>query len=134
MTQLKTNEDRVSLSLLADVVSRRKFDRQRLLVSAELCCPPDFPAFAGHFPGQPVLPAVIQLAVVRMLAGEIIDQPLQPEKTERVKFKNMIRPDEKVFVEVELKAVAEKWQADFRLRNDRDTIAAGKLLLRESGG
>ena len=127
---MKTN-DRVSLALLADVISQRNFDRMPLRVSAKLCCPPDFPAFEGHFPDQPVLPAVIQMAVVRTLAAEAINRPLYIEKAERVKFKNMVRPDETVFVEVEMNTVGGKWQAEFHLKNNRNTIAAGKLLLRE---
>ena len=134
MTQIKTNDDQVSLVLLTNVISKRKFDRKNLKVSANLCCPPDFPAFAGHFPGQPVLPAVIQLALVRTLAAEVLNRPLHPEKAERVKFKTMVRPDETVFVEVGLKSVGEKWQAEFRLKNDQDTIADGKLLFREIEG
>ena len=122
------------MPLLADVVSRRHFDRQRLTVSADLCCPPGFPAFAGHFPGQPVLPAVFQLVVVRMLAAELLDLQLLPEKTGRVKFNNMIRPDESVHVKIELQEIEGRWQVDFRLENERHTIATGELILREKQG
>ena len=132
MTQMKTKDEHISLSLLADVISRREFDYERLMVSADLCCPPDFAAFAGHFPGQPVLPAVIQLAVVRMLSAEMLNRPLQPEKTAKLKFKNMVRPDETVHVEVELKKVDGRWRAGFRLKNKQKTIASGNLIFRES--
>ena len=133
MVQMKTNDERISLSLLKDVISRREFDHERLVVSADFLCPPDFPAFAGHFPGQPVLPAVIQLAIVRMLSAEILDRPLQPEKTGKLKFKNMVRPDETVHVEVELKEVDDRWHAGFCLSSKQQTIASGNLIFKESG-
>ena len=131
---MEKNNGRVSLELLTDVISKRKFDRQYLKVSANLCCPHDFSAFAGHFPDQPVLPAVIQMAVVRMLSAELLNRSLHLEKAEKVKFKNMVRPDETVFVEVEMKTVGDKWQADFHLKNHLNTIAAGKLLFSEIEG
>ena len=134
VTQITTSDDQVSMTFLAEVVNRRHFDRQRLTVSADLCCPPDFPAFAGHFPGQPVLPAVFQLAVVRMLSAELLGLQLLPEKTGRVKFKNMIRPNESVHVEVELQEIDGRWQADFRLQDERHTIATGKLVLSAQKG
>ena len=134
VVQITTSDEQVPMPLLADVVSRRHFDRQRLTVSADLCCPPDFPAFAGHFPDQPVLPAVFQLVVVRMLSAELLDLQLLPEKTGRVKFNNMIRPDESVHVEVELQEIEGRWQADFRLENERHTIATGELIFREKQG
>ena len=128
---MKNNDDQVSLSLLRDVISRREFDRAHLTVSADFNCPPDFPAFDGHFPGQPVLPAVIQLAVVRTLSMEMLNRPLLLDKTAKLKFKNMVRPDEKVSVEVELKEIEKKWHAKFSLKTGHGIVATGGLIFKE---
>jgi len=61
---------------------------------------PDFPAFAGHFPGQPVLPAIVQLATVRLLASRYLEADLVPLRVDKVKFKNMIGPGEPVTVTI----------------------------------
>ena len=55
--------------------------------------PPDFPAFDGHFPGQPVLPAIAQLAAVRLLAAKHLGRDLTAFRLDRAKFKSMVSPD-----------------------------------------
>ena len=131
MSKIRKNDNRVSLSLLTDVISGRKIDRERLTVSADLCCPSGFPAFEGHFPGQPVLPAVIQLTVVRLLSSEILNRHLLLEKIKKVKFKQMVRPHQTVHVEVTLKELDGRWHADFCLSREGSNIASGSLILFE---
>ena len=63
---------------------------------------PDFPAFEGHFPGQPVLPAVVQLASVRFLAAKHLGKHLVPVSLDRAKFKAMIGPEEEVTITIHL--------------------------------
>jgi 3-hydroxyacyl-[acyl-carrier-protein] dehydratase len=122
-------DERQALPWLRAVIDRQVLDRERGTVSAELCCPADFPGFAGHFPGQPVLPAVLQLLVVRMLAGDLVQKSLEPVQTGKMKFKEMIRPDERVAVEVSLTRRDGLWQGQFKLRKSGTTLAASGTVL-----
>jgi 3-hydroxyacyl-[acyl-carrier-protein] dehydratase len=126
-----TTDKLTSLPLLQQVISKVQFDEQRGQVMAELCFPADFPAFAGHFPGQPVLPAVIQLAVVRSLTVDLLKRPLEPVRTRRLKFKGMVGPDDLVQVRVEIKKEEENWLANFKLDHDGKAVSAGAIIFRE---
>ncbi len=58
----------------------------------------DFTAFAGHFPGRPILPAFVQL-----LAGECAMQTrarreVVLQRVKRAKFLKPIQPDQKITV------------------------------------
>jgi 3-hydroxyacyl-[acyl-carrier-protein] dehydratase len=113
---------------LRAALDKQVFDRDQQTVAAELCCPVDFPAFAGHFPEQPVLPAVMQLLVVRMLGADLLQIPLEPVRTGKLKFKGMIRPDERIQVRVTLALIADRWQADFRLKNRESIVSTGTIF------
>ncbi len=72
---------------------------------------PDLPVFEGHYPGQPVLPGVLQLeaafqagAVLIATLGSV-DSNLVPVVTRvnETKFRRMVRPGETLDIEVELK-------------------------------
>ena len=41
------------------------------MIETALDIPGDHPAYAGHFPGQPILPAVVLLAEVLAVTGEL---------------------------------------------------------------
>jgi 3-hydroxyacyl-[acyl-carrier-protein] dehydratase len=126
-----TTDNLTSLPLLQHVISKVQFDDQRREVVAELCCPADFPAFAGHFPGQPVLPAVIQLAVIRSLTGDLLARPLEPVRTRRLKFKGMVGPGDLVQVRVEIKKEEDNWLASFKLAHDGKAVSSGAIIFRE---
>jgi 3-hydroxyacyl-[acyl-carrier-protein] dehydratase len=53
----------------------------------------DFPAFAGHFPGRPILPAVLQIMAACLLVEAATGQHVLPTLIERAKFVNTIVPD-----------------------------------------
>jgi 3-hydroxyacyl-[acyl-carrier-protein] dehydratase len=48
--------------------------------------------FAGHFPGQPVLPGVCQMALVKDILERHFSKKLATQKAEQVKFLAMIDP------------------------------------------
>lgn len=119
---------------LRAALDKQVFDRDQQTVAAELCCPVDFPAFAGHFPEQPVLPAVMQLLVVRILAADLLQIPLKPVRTGKMKFKGIIRPDEMIQVRVVLVKIGEQWQADFELKNLGSLVSTGNILFAPGEG
>lgn len=49
--------------------------------------------FNGHFPGQPVLPGVCMLEMVREILEEFLQQKLRISKGPLIKFLAMIIPD-----------------------------------------
>lgn len=80
---------------------------------AEFVFPADYAAFQGHFPGNPILPAVIQLAAVRFLARLLTGEPLLVLGFYRVKFRGVILPDEPVELFLELEHHDCQWSASF---------------------
>ena len=125
------NDNQGFLSLFRKIVAKQVLDRDQGTITAELCCPADYPAFAGHFPGQPVLPAVIQLVVVRMLAAELLQVSLETVKTGRMKFKGMIQPDEMIQVRVAVKEIDDgQWNAVFKLTRLESVVATGSILFK----
>jgi 3-hydroxymyristoyl/3-hydroxydecanoyl-(acyl carrier protein) dehydratase len=91
---------------------------------------PDFPGFAGHFPGHPVLPAVVQLAAVRFLAAGHLGRPLVPTSLERVKFKTMIGPEEPVTIFIHLDQSANDVTISFTIATCKGKAATGEITCR----
>lgn len=124
----------IAASPLAGYLTDLSLDRPALTATARLFCPPDFPGFAGHFPEQPVLPAVLQLLAVRLLAESLLETPLTPVAAERLKFKGMVGPDEAVNVRVSLRDQAGLLKGEFRLDREGAPIASGTLNFRRTAG
>ncbi len=55
--------------------------------------PPTFSGFRGHFPRNPVLPAIIQLMMARESIIEHLGQDLLVTKVTRAKFQKVVAPD-----------------------------------------
>ncbi|WP_298037302.1 hypothetical protein [uncultured Desulfuromonas sp.] len=58
----------------------------------------DFPGFDGHFPGYPVLPAVVQMLTAALLAEEFAGVPLRLARVERARFLVQLRPGQEITV------------------------------------
>jgi 3-hydroxyacyl-[acyl-carrier-protein] dehydratase len=53
---------------------------------------PGHPVFGGHFPGNPVLPGVCQVQLIREILGTHFQRKLRMVKADNIKYMNMISP------------------------------------------
>ncbi|WP_045223013.1 hypothetical protein [Desulfonatronum thioautotrophicum] len=63
--------------------------------------PPEFVGFAGHFPGEPILPAVVQIGTGAVLAKSFLTKETGPYRLEtvtRAKFLRKLKPGETITV------------------------------------
>jgi 3-hydroxymyristoyl/3-hydroxydecanoyl-(acyl carrier protein) dehydratase len=85
----------------------------------------------GHFPGFPVVPAVVQLQWVLEVAGEMAGRPLGLRRMEQVKFRALLRPGQVFRMTVALSPASD--QLDFSLRVDDGArgrpFSSGRLVL-----
>jgi 3-hydroxyacyl-[acyl-carrier-protein] dehydratase len=65
-------------------------------ISATVTVPDNSPWFSGHFPGNPILPAIAQISIVFDLICQAIKEPIILKKFHRVKFRRIILPDEEM--------------------------------------
>jgi len=97
-------------------------DSDRLEATAVFEYPDTFCGFAGHFPGNPVLPGIVQLASVRYLAECGLEHAVQPVSYSHTKFRGLILPGEKVEVNIELEKSGNSWSGKFSLQKQEQII------------
>lgn len=89
-----------------------------------------FSGFDGHFPNQPILPAIVQLAAVRHLAQKSLERNLVPVGCQRTKFRDIVGPQEELAVTIDLQKKRNNWQAKFSMQKGDELAAGGTLELR----
>jgi 3-hydroxyacyl-[acyl-carrier-protein] dehydratase len=79
------------------------------LLEATLALDPGHPIFEGHFPGQPVVPGVCMMQVVKeLLEAYVLEEaPTRLVHADSAKFLSLIDPRETRSVEAELRYVRE---------------------------
>ncbi len=60
----------------------------------DMSVPASHPALPGHFPGQPIVPGVVLLALVHEQACERLGFAAGPTRWSRIKFLRPILPDQ----------------------------------------
>ena len=80
----------------------------------------------GHFPGFPVVPAVVQVQWVMELARELAGRPLVLERIEALKFRRLLRPGQVLRLRVALVPTGDA--AEFRLWGDGHLSASGRCV------
>jgi 3-hydroxymyristoyl/3-hydroxydecanoyl-(acyl carrier protein) dehydratase len=73
-----------------DILSIQRTSETTVMV--QLALPQDHPAFAGHFPIQPILPGVVQLDWAVQLGACCFGYTFRPATRVRVKFMQVIGP------------------------------------------
>lgn len=98
-------------------------------IRAETSVPGDSLWFSGHFPQEPLLPGIAQLAMVRDLIRRFYPGDMVLAGVKRVRFKQVILPDTRI--EIQAKPDQDK-QAEFqfRLKVEDKVACTGKLVFR----
>ena len=78
-------------------------------ISAAIQIDANHKIFDGHFPGSPVLPAVVQLQIVKEILGSFLKRELILKTMKTSKFLQIINPKETPAVHYELKFVQKEF-------------------------
>ena len=69
------------------------------------CFGPEFIGFEGHFPGFPILPAVVQILCGVVVAEEIKGAFLEPLNIHKAKFLLKLKPGQEIEVQCREKSI-----------------------------
>lgn len=86
--------------------------------------PPDHPAFAGHFPGRPIVPGVILLDQAILFAGRITDPREGPWQVGTAKFLSPVGPGETLAFSLQ---PTPRGTIVFTVRGGERDVASGSL-------
>ena len=95
--------------------------------TAEFLVAADFPAFAGHFPGFPLLPAVVTVLLAERAVTAAVGRPWAVTRIQRAKFSGPIRPGCRVRVVCRPDGERGVW----RLQVDGDAGPVARLSLED---
>jgi 3-hydroxymyristoyl/3-hydroxydecanoyl-(acyl carrier protein) dehydratase len=90
----------------------------------DLAIAADHPAFAGHFPGQPIVPGVVLLDLALHAIGEAIGADLSARGISAVKFLSPLRPGDPAVVSYE---VNDSGALRFDIASGARKVATGSL-------
>ena len=86
--------------------------------------PADHPAFAGHFPGRPIVPGVVLLDRAILFAEQWLDRPRLPWQVGNAKFFSPVGPEEALTFALTAKASG---AIAFTVRAAEREVASGSL-------
>ena len=89
----------------------------------------DSPWFDGHFPGKPILPGVALLQHAWKAASASFSDGIKLAGFSRVKFKRIVRPGEKITVQVDLSDGQESGPVPFEVLAEDQKCCSGYFLL-----
>jgi 3-hydroxyacyl-[acyl-carrier-protein] dehydratase len=95
--------------------------------------PPEFVGFSGHFPGFPILPAIVQVLCGLMVAEEIKKRPIEPVTLEKAKFHLKLKPEQEIEVRCHEKFVRGTEGFDIRIETD-EGLASSFFVTYAPGG
>ena len=84
----------------------------------------DFMGFSGHFPGYPILPAVLQLLVARLLIEEQKGHEIRMSSIGKAKFMSEIRPNDPVTVQCVDADTAESRRSKVKIISGDRTVSS----------
>lgn len=99
-------------------------------VSLSLDVRPELAWFRGHFPGQPVLPGIIQLHWAVQVTNAVFGSAGVPQQIKRLKFSNVIVPPR--VVELELERHGER-EVQFSITSDTRQHSQGRIVFPGAG-
>ncbi len=108
-------------------ISARKYGADGAL-SAEVHVPEHSSWFDGHFPDWPVLPGIAQLDMVFQLIRHVLDRPVRVAEVGRVRFKQMIVPNDYLTVSAESRP-GDDGRYSFRITRGDEVVCTGVMTV-----
>lgn len=93
----------------------------------QYCFADSFAGFAGHFPGHPILPAIVEIMIVVALVGEKMGCRQRLVAVDDAKFLKPVLPGQKILVRCLPRTIKEKLLYSAQLTVE-DTTTATLLL------
>lgn len=112
--------------LIPDILAVRQSGDNKNQVYLDLHIKPELAFFAGHFPGMPVLPGVVQINWAVHYAKQYLSIVGSFTAMEHIKFQSLVLPDAKL--ELLLAWNALKNQLEFSFSNSERTYSSGRLV------
>lgn len=78
--------------------------------------------FKGHFPGQPIVPGICMMEMVKELLEQQTDQRLWMRNAGQVKFLQMITPDVQPMVEISWKQNGRNYNVSASIKNNASDL------------
>jgi 3-hydroxymyristoyl/3-hydroxydecanoyl-(acyl carrier protein) dehydratase len=95
-------------------------------VRISLSVPTELDVFQGHFPGEPILPGVVQIDwAVRLAAEHFAIEPVASDF--QVKFRQVVRPGQDLSMTLTLDPQGR--HIAFEYRTGADIVSSGKIRL-----
>jgi len=93
---------------------------------------PDHPVYGGHFPGNPIVPGVCQVQMIKELTTVILKKEVNLSQSDNIKFLSMIRPNETPLLKVSID-IREKetdfWNVTVTISKDEQVFLKFKGLM-----
>ncbi len=107
--------------LLRDFYSIDTFAAEEQTVKADISINSKHAIFEGHFPGNPIVPGVTMVQIVKELLGKSVDTDLFLSKALNIKFMAILNPEENpgVVVNITIK------------KKEGDVITAASTITKE---
>ncbi len=74
--------------------------------------------FGGHFPGQPVVPGVCMMEIVKELMQQMLGSTLMMRAAGNVKFLGLITPDVQPVININWKQTDEGYKVNAAFKNE----------------
>lgn len=89
----------MELASIYKIISLDVVDKK---INARIAFDQTHPVFEGHFPGNPIVPGVVQVQILKDLLEQVLDKKLFLNRTKSIKFLNVINPIEDKEVHFEI--------------------------------
>ncbi|WP_271855190.1 3-hydroxyacyl-ACP dehydratase [Patiriisocius marinus] len=88
--------------LIKDLYTLENFEYTDGVVEAEIHLNKDNDIFKGHFPGNPVMPGVCMIQIIKELTEKAVDSTLFLSETTNIKFMAIINPNKTPYLKLSI--------------------------------
>jgi 3-hydroxymyristoyl/3-hydroxydecanoyl-(acyl carrier protein) dehydratase len=108
---------------ISDLIQFKIESLSKESIQADLTINDQLPFFQGHFPNNPILPAVSIIDICLSLLSEVTpDLSYSSVDVKRCKFMGMVRPGQEISIQAD-KDSHEAWRLNWRLKKDQTKLA-----------